>query len=205
MPERKAHWEKVYDTKQPHEVSWTQDIPETSLQLISGFHLPETAKIIDVGGGDSRLVDFLLDRGFYNITVLDISEKALQRAQQRLGERAQRVKWVVSDITGFQPEEAYDVWHDRAAFHFLTTPGQIAGYISVADKAVAGNGYMVIGTFSEQGPQQCSGLEVRRYAEPELEAQLSPRFSKIRCITEDHVTPFNTKQHFLFCSFRKMA
>jgi 16S rRNA A1518/A1519 N6-dimethyltransferase RsmA/KsgA/DIM1 with predicted DNA glycosylase/AP lyase activity len=203
MSERKSHWETVYATKKPYEVSWTQQVPQTSLDFIHGFNLPKTAKIIDIGGGDSNLVDFLLSEGFENITVLDISENALERAKKRLGERADKVKWVVSDIIEFKPEEFYDVWHDRATFHFLTTPEQIAGYISIANNAVTG--YMTIGTFSEEGPKKCSGLEIKQYSEAALQAQLSQRFSKIRCVTENHKTPFNTTQNFLFCSFRKRA
>lgn len=203
MSKQKSHWEAVYATKKPYEVSWTQEVPQMSLDFIHGFNLPKTAKIIDIGGGDSNLVDFLLSEGFENITVLDISETALNRAKERLGEKADSVKWVVADIVEFKPEELYDVWHDRATFHFLTSPEQIERYISIANNAV--NGYMTIGTFSEDGPKKCSGLAVRQYSEAELQAQLSQRFLKIRCVTEDHKTPFNTIQNFLFCSFKKRA
>ena len=203
MSEQKSHWETVYATKKPNEVSWTQEVPQTSLDFIHSFNLSKTAKIIDIGGGDSNLVDFLLNDGFENITVLDISENALKRAKERLGEKADKINWVVSDVTEFKPDDSYDVWHDRATFHFLTTPEQIAKYISIANNAV--NGYMTIGTFSENGPQKCSGLEIKQYSETELQAQLSQKFSKIRCVTEDHKTPFNTLQNFLFCSFRKSA
>lgn len=203
MSERKKHWEAVYENKQPHEVSWTQDVPSTSLDFIHGFNLPKTAKIIDIGGGDSKLVDFLLEEGFENITVLDISENALERAKKRLGTVADKVKWVVSDITEFEPDSLYDFWHDRATFHFLSKPEQIAKYISVANNAVSS--YMTIGTFSENGPKKCSGLEIRQYTEMQLQTELSVAFDKIRCITEDHITPFNTTQNFLFCSFKKRA
>jgi len=203
MSEQKSHWETVYATKKPNEVSWTQEVPQTSLDFIHSFNLSKTAKIIDIGGGDSNLVDFLLNDGFENITVLDISENALKRAKERLGEKADKINWVVSDVTEFKPDDSYDVWHDRATFHFLTTPEQIAKYISIANNAV--NGYMTIGTFSENGPQKCSGLEIKQYSETELQAQLSQKFSKIRCVTEDHKTPFNTLQNFLFCSFKKSA
>ena len=203
MSKRKSHWETVYITRKPNEVSWTQEVPQTSLDFIHSFNLSKTAKIIDIGGGDSNLVDFLLNDGFENITVLDISENALKRAKERLGEKADKVKWVVSDITEFKPDDFYDVWHDRATFHFLTTPEQIAKYISIANNVV--NGYMTIGTFSENGPKKCSGLEIKQYSEAELQAQLSQKFSKIRCVTEDHKTPFNTLQNFLFCSFKQRA
>jgi len=198
----KNHWEKVYETKQPNEVSWTQEVPETSLEFIHSFDLPKTAKIIDVGGGDSKLVDFLLEEGYENITVLDISSKALERAKIRLGDKASRVTWVASDVTEFQTDTTYDIWHDRATFHFLTTTKQISQYLNIASKAVGG--YLTIGTFSENGPSKCSGLEIKQYSESELQKQLAEGFDKIRCIAEDHTTPFNTKQNFLFCSFRKM-
>src|SRR5690349_12261324 len=127
----KAHWEKVYGTKTPDQLSWTQAVPRTSLDFIDAFHLSRTARIIDIGGGDSRLADFLLEEGFLDITVLDISEEALQRARLRLGEKASLVRWVVSDITEFQPGDAYDLWHDRATFHFLTRQPQINRYLSI--------------------------------------------------------------------------
>ena len=201
MENRKAHWENVYATKQPNEVSWTQAIPQTSLNFIHSFNLPKTAKIIDIGGGDSTLVDYLLEEGFENITVLDISAKALERAKERLGNKAGKVNWIVSDIVAFKPETQYDIWHDRAAFHFLTTPEQKAKYIEIAENTV--QQYMVIGSFSESGPLKCSGLEITQYTEEKMEEAFSASFEKIACITEDHVTPFNTTQNFLFCSFKR--
>jgi SAM-dependent methyltransferase len=203
MNDNVSHWENVYANKQPDEVSWTQEKPGTSLEFIRGFNVPKSARIIDVGGGDSKLVDFLLDEGFTDVTVLDISENALHRARARLGERAKRVKWIVADITQFEPSEAYDVWHDRATFHFLTTREQIRTYIATASRAV--NGYVVIGTFSDCGPTRCSGLDIKQYTESELQEELQHGFEKIRCITEDHITPFNTVQNFLFCGFRRKA
>ena len=199
--EMKNHWEKVYQTKQPEEISWTQSIPQTSLDFIHSFKLPKSAKIIDVGGGDSRLVDFLLDEGFENITVLDISDKALSRAKKRLGEKAKKVNWVVSDVTDYEPETVFDVWHDRATFHFLTKTEEITAYLELARKAVAG--FLTIGTFSDAGPKKCSGLHIKQYSESELQAQLDGGFEKIKCITEDHQTPFGTMQNFLFCSFKR--
>ncbi len=201
METKKEHWDTVYATKQPNEVSWTQEVPETSLNFIHSFNLPKTASIIDVGGGDSKLVDYLLEEGYENITVLDISEKALEKAKARLGSKSNKVNWVASDITEFQPGTTYDVWHDRATFHFLTTDEQIVKYLDIARKAI--NGYLAIGTFSENGPKKCSGLEIKQYNEPQLQEQLANGFQKIRCITEDHITPFNTAQNFLFCSFKR--
>ena len=199
--ERKSHWENVYSTKQPHEVSWTQEVPTTSLNLIRSFAIDKSAGIIDIGGGDSNLVDFLLDEGYTNISVLDISGEALERAKKRLGAKADSVKWIESDITEFKPTEQYAVWHDRAAFHFLTTPEQIANYVDTAAKAVTG--YLAIGTFSENGPKRCSGLDITQYNEEKLESTFSAGFEKIECLTEDHTTPFNTTQNFIFCSFKK--
>lgn len=201
MESRKEHWEKVYSSKQPHEVSWTQELPKTSLDFVHSFSLPKSARIIDVGGGDSKLVDYLLDEGYENISVLDISEKAIERARQRLGEKAAKVNWIVSDVTEFKPTTTYDCWHDRATFHFLTTAGEVNTYLATARKSV--NGYMVIGTFSDKGPKKCSMLDVHQYTEAELQQQLADGFEKLKCITEDHTTPFHTTQNFLFCSFKR--
>lgn len=203
METTKNHWEHVYDSKQPHEVSWTQEVPQTSLDFINSFNVSKTAPIIDIGGGDSKLVDFLVDEGYENVTVLDISEKALERAKNRLGEKAHKITWIVSDVLDFKPTITYKVWHDRAAFHFLTTGDQIERYTATAQKAV--DGYLTIGTFSENGPQKCSGLHIKQYTDEQLAQQLSKGFEKIKCITEDHITPFKTAQNFLFCSFRKKA
>lgn len=198
---KKQHWENVYATKQPNEVSWTQEIPKTSLDFIHEFNLPKSASIIDVGGGDGKLVDYLLAEGFQNITVLDISETAINKAKLRLGTKASQVKWIISDITEFIPETTYDCWHDRATFHFLTDHQEVTKYIETARKAV--NGFLTIGTFSDKGPEKCSMLNVHKYSKESLEKELSNGFEKIRCIEEDHATPFNTTQNFVFCSFKK--
>lgn len=197
----KKHWETVYETKNPDQVSWTQAVPKTSLDFIHSFGLPKTAKIIDIGGGDSKLADHLLDEGFENITVLDISATALEKAKNRLGEKAKKINWVVSDITEFKPQNKFDVWHDRATFHFLTSADQVAKYMDTARRAVTG--FMTIGTFSTTGPSKCSGLEIKQYSEETLTEELKNGFDKIKCVTEDHLTPFNSKQNFLFCSFKK--
>ena len=197
----RQHWDTVYETKTAAQVSWTQDVPKTSLNFIHSFGLSKTAKIIDIGGGDSKLVDNLLDEGFENITVLDISARALDKAKARLGERANRVNWIVSDITDFNPDNTFDVWHDRATFHFLTSEAQVANYMIKARKAV--RGYLTIGTFSINGPNKCSGLNIKQYNEETLIIELKNGFDKIRCITEDHITPMHTSQNFLFCSFKR--
>lgn len=203
MKSLKEHWEKVYSTKEPHEVSWTQELPKTSIDFFHSLHLKKDASIIDIGGGDSKLVDTLLLEGYTNITVLDISEKALEKAKKRLGENAKKVKWIVSDILEFKPTMHYQMWHDRATFHFLTTKEQINSYMEKVRNAV--NTYLIIGTFSDKGPDKCSGLNVHQYTEEELQKTLANGFEKIKCITEDHLTPFNTKQNFLFCSFKRLA
>ncbi|MDX1270405.1 class I SAM-dependent methyltransferase [Bizionia paragorgiae] len=199
--DKKTHWETVYATKTPDQVSWTQETPEISLELIESLQVKKNAKIIDVGGGDSKLVDCLLDRGYTNITVLDISKKALERAQARLGVRAKLVNWIVSDITNFNPDTTFEVWHDRAAFHFLTEPDDINKYISLTNHFVSG--YLVLGTFSTQGPEKCSGLNISQYSESSLSTTFKASFEPITCKTEDHNTPFSTTQNFVFCSFKK--
>ncbi|RPD41335.1 class I SAM-dependent methyltransferase [Chitinophaga barathri] len=199
--ENKNHWENVYEQKGPSEVSWTQESPQTSLDFINGFGVDKSASIIDIGGGDSKLVDYLLDAGYENITVLDISSKALDKAKARLGEKAAKVKWIVSDITEFDPPTSYDIWHDRATFHFLTTPSQIEKYLHIAGENV--KGFLSIGTFSENGPEKCSGLFIKKYSEDELSSALNKYFDKLECRKEDHITPFGTSQNFLFCSFQR--
>jgi SAM-dependent methyltransferase len=197
----KNHWDNVYETKNPNQVSWTQAVPKTSLDFIHSFGVDKSAKIIDIGGGDSTLVDYLLEEGFENITVLDISKNALAKAKKRLGEKGKYIQWIVSDVTQFKPETTYDVWHDRATFHFLTTAEDVATYMDTARKAVTG--YLTIGTFSEDGPDKCSGLAIKKYSEEKLSSELKNGFNKIRCITENHITPFDTAQQFLFCSFKR--
>lgn len=197
----KNHWEKIYATKQSHEVSWTQETPLTSLKFIQRLSLPKSANIIDIGGGDSKLVDSLVDMGYENITILDISEKALGKAKKRLGGKARAIKWVVSDIRDFKPTGEYDLWHDRAAFHFLTSQTDVDNYILTVKSAVKGS--IIISTFSKNGPEKCSGLDVTQYNEDQLQRLLAEGFNKVECLTEDHITPFNTKQNFLFCCFSR--
>jgi len=197
------HWDKLYKTKAEDEVSWFQPYPKTSIEFLELFQLPLSAKIIDIGGGDSHFVDVLLDKGYQNIWVLDISTTAIEKAKKRLGERASKVHWLVSDVTDFVAPVQFDFWHDRAAFHFLTTEDNIYKYISIAEDTIKQNGYLILGTFSENGPKKCSGLEIKQYSETSLSARFEVAFDRIKCIEEDHKTPFNTIQNFLFCSFRK--
>jgi len=202
--DRKKHWETIYQTKELKDVSWFQPTPETSLSFLKQFNIPTTAKIIDIGGGDSFLVDNLLDLGYQDITVLDISAIAIDKAKQRLGDRADKVKWIVADAATFRPTEKYDFWHDRAAFHFLTQEQEIESYLDTVQKSIQPTGVLIIGTFSEQGPKKCSGIEIKQYSETTMTDRLTKFFEKIRCITVDHKTPFDTIQNFIFCSFRKL-
>lgn len=200
---RKNHWENIYDTKPLETVSWYQPNPETSINFIQQFNLSKTAKIIDIGGGDSFFVDHLLDLGFENISVLDISQSAIDRAKERLGVKAEKVNWLVVDIANFEPLEQYDFWHDRAAFHFLTSENEVKNYIATAAKSISSNGILAIGTFSEQGPTKCSGIEIKQYSESSLSNLFLTDFYQVECLTVDHPTPFDTIQNFVFCSFRK--
>jgi SAM-dependent methyltransferase len=198
----KTHWERIYEAKAFHELTWAQEVPETSLDFIRSFNLPKTARIIDIGGGDSRLVDHLLKEGYTDITVLDISEQSLDRAKLRLGEDALKVKWIVGDVRAFRCEHPYDLWHDRAAFHFLITEEEVRSYLTMVRNCVSG--YMVLGTFSTSGPTRCSGLPVHQYSDEQLAQLFMEGFSKIRCINVDHITPAKAVQNFTFCSFMKI-
>lgn len=203
MENSKSHWENIYSTKTELEVSWFQEYPKTSMMFLGLFDLPLGANIIDIGGGDSHFVDALLEKGYRNIWVLDISAVAIERAKTRLGERARGVNWVVSDVTKFEPPVQFDFWHDRAAFHFLTSDEAIWKYVAIAEAGISPGGYLILGTFSENGPKKCSGLEIRQYNETSMSARFEVSFERVKCITEDHTTPFSTVQNFLFCSFIK--
>lgn len=199
----KQYWENIYNAKKENEVSWFQPYPKTSMEFVELFQLPLSANIIDIGGGDSLFVDSLLKKGYQNIYVLDISPKAIKRAKERLGSMASKVHWVVSDIIDFIPPVQFDFWHDRAAFHFLTSEENIYKYVSIAEQAINSNGYLILGTFSESGPKKCSGLDIKQYSEASMSARFEVAFDRIKCIHEDHITPFKTVQSFLFCSFKK--
>ena len=199
----KSHWERVYTTKSLEEVSWYQPIPQTSLDFFKEEHIPKDARILDVGGGDSLLVDHLLDLGYQNLSVLDISGAALGRAKKRLGSRADKVDWIEADVRDFSAEGKFDVWHDRAAFHFLSDQVSISTYVHNADQSIRGKGWLFMGTFSETGPLKCSGLETTHYAPEGLKSVFKRNFDNIRCVETIHHTPFGTSQDFTFCSFRK--
>lgn len=196
----KKHWENVYQNKTPEQVSWTQKFPKTSLDLIAQFDVDLSSKIIDVGGGDSHLVDFLIDEGYENISVLDISSKAIERAKDRLADKEQNIHWIISNILDFMPKTKYDVWHDRAAFHFLTSKKDIESYVKIVSQFA---NHIVLGTFSKNGPLKCSGLPISQYNAEDLQALLKSDFELVSSHYEDHTTPFDTQQNFLFCSFRR--
>jgi len=200
---RKQHWETIYTTKKFEEVSWYQPKPEFSLALLDEYEAKPTDAIIDIGGGDSFLVDFLLDRSFEDISVLDISENALQRAQNRLANNATKVHWIASDITQFEPKRTYDFWHDRAVFHFLTQPEDVRAYATNAAQGIRSGGILIVGTFSENGPIKCSGIEIKQYNEASMKAVFESDFEHLKCCEHLHTTPMNTEQHFIFCVFRK--
>ena len=201
---RKKHWENIYQNKELTGVSWYQPNPTTSLNFLKQSKVAFDAKIIDVGGGDSLFVDHLLDLGYKDITVLDISATSLEKAKQRLKERASKVTWIVADAANFKPTEQYDFWHDRAAFHFLTNEKEIKNYVDTVQKSICTDGVLIVGTFSETGPVKCSGIEIKQYSEASLSNRLKQFFRKVKCITVDHKTPFHTVQNFIFCSFRKL-
>lgn len=203
MGNRKAHWENVFATKQETEVSWFQEKPETSINFFIENNISKEAKIIDIGGGDSYLIDNLLDLGYTNLFLLDISENAIERIKNRLGAKASKVTFIVSDVLEFQPETTFDVWHDRASFHFLTTENEIKIYNNLVANSISENGFLFMGTFSENGPLKCSGLEITQYSEVKCENIFGTNFVKLHCFTENHLTPFDTTQNFIFCTFKK--
>lgn len=198
----KTHWENVFATKSENEVSWYQQKPTTSLNFFINHAIPKEAKIIDVGGGDSYLIDGLLELGYCNLTVLDISENAIKRLKKRLGDKAEKVNFIISNVLDFNPKEKYDVWHDRASFHFLTLENEIIKYKSIVTASLNTNGYLFLGAFSENGPLKCSGLEITQYSERKVQAVFGDTFNIMNCFTEDHLTPFDTKQNFIFTSLK---
>jgi SAM-dependent methyltransferase len=195
------HWDSVYASKSDAELSWTQAEPATSLALIE--EVCPSGRVIDVGGGTSLLAERLLDRG-YAVTVLDISEAAIERARQRLGDRATHARWMVADVTAGPDMGTFDVWHDRAVFHFLTASGDRAAYRALLARTVLVGGHAAIATFALDGPERCSGLEVRRYDGPALAAELGPRFHLIKSVPELHRTPWNAAQSFQYSLFERV-
>jgi predicted TPR repeat methyltransferase len=196
-------WNKVYSTKSEKELSWFQEVPKRSLELIQELPLHAHAQIIDIGGGDSRLADSLLHLGFDHITVLDLSSMALLKAQERLKDQAAHIEFIASDITTFHPAKKYDLWHDRAAFHFLTESDKVEKYVTLATQSVALQGYLILITFSKQGPEKCSGLPIVRYSAEELSQLFNSGFELLRSFEDVHMTPWGSQQAFVYCCFKK--
>ncbi len=203
MNPKKEHWEKVFSTKAENEVSWFQEKPETSIQLIQACRLPKDAKIIDIGGGDSYLIDSLIDQGYTNVYLLDISENAIERSKKRLGANADKVTFIVSDVLDFEPTEKLDAWHDRASFHFLTNEIDVLKYKSIVSNSLNTKGNFLLGTFSTDGPLKCSGLDISQYSVESILDLFEEEFEMENCFTEDHETPFDSIQNFIFCHFKK--
>ncbi len=202
---RRAHWDKAYQSKGEAGVSWFEDAPAVSLDLIRRHVTIATASLIDVGGGASRLVDALLDEGMKSVTVLDLSPAALDAARARLGLRADAVHWVAADVTSWRPDRTYDIWHDRAAFHFLTDPDDRAAYIERLKAAVAPGGHAVIATFAPDGPERCSGLPVVRYDPAALAEVIGPSFRLVEHVMHQHTTPWNSTQAFQFSVLQRVT
>ena len=198
----KLHWEKIYDEKNEDEVSWFQKETNESLKMILSAGI-ENPKIIDVGSGRSKLLKNLIEIGYNHLTYLDISESALEKSKEFLGEQSKKVRWISKDVLSFKPDGKFDIWHDRAVFHFLNEENLIRKYIDIVEKNISESGHLIIGTFSENGPLKCSGLDVKRYSEKVIEKIFNRSFKLIDSFYYDHVTPFNTTQNFLFSHFIK--
>jgi len=200
---RQAHWQNVYEEKGENQVSWFQERPTISLELIEAVGAKADSTIIDIGGGASRLVDALTEEGYRDLTVLDLSESAISIAKMRLGQLAAMVKWIVADVTQWEPASRYDLWHDRAAFHFLTEASDRTAYIDRLTKALRLGGHAIIGTFALDGPERCSGLPVIRYDTAQLAALLTPAFTLVGMRRHEHKTPWGAIQQFQFGVFRR--
>ena len=200
----KEHWEDVWTRKKSDEVSWYQKEPTTSLDLILSTSPSKHTQIIDVGGGDSKLVEKLLELDFSNITVLDISAKALERAKERLGPKVNNVKWIECDIREFDSENKFDIWHDRALLHFLTSEKDTQNYVELIRKYVKDGGYLIISSFSTKGPMMCSGLDTSQHSEESMKKLFSDGFEHVKSFEEEHLTPHKTNQMFIYNVFRKI-
>jgi trans-aconitate methyltransferase len=203
LSDRSSHWETVYSTKAENQVSWFQESPAISLDLIRATQASRESAIIDIGGGASRLADALLHDGYRSITVLDLSASALEAAKTRIGPTSREIDWIVADVTAWTPARTYDVWHDRAAFHFLTATSDRASYVDRLRRAVAPRGHVIIATFALDGPEKCSGLPVRRYDGKTVAAELGSDFELIETRGELHHTPWDSTQSFQFSRFRR--
>lgn len=202
--EKAKYWDEIYQKKDELHQSWFQEKPEKSLEMIDELNLDRTSKIIDIGGGESRLVDYLLERGFTNISLLDISGEALEKAKTRLGLKASGVKYITSDVTLFETKEKFDLWHDRATFHFLTSLEDVEKYLEIAFKALNPGGSLIISTFSKTGPDKCSGLSISKYSQDDLKKLFGKFFQNTKCFESTHTTPWGSTQDFTYCGFKKI-
>ncbi|MEL4455927.1 class I SAM-dependent methyltransferase [Lutimonas vermicola] len=199
----KEYWESVYQNRSLIESGWYQPNPASSLRLIAGSQISKKSRIIDVGGGDSLLVDHLLNQGYENITVLDISQRALEKAKVRLGKLAEKVNWICSDVTNLQTNAVFDLWHDRACLHFLTSDAELKLYREKVGKCLVTGGNLIVGTFSKTGPEKCSGLPIRQYDSSGLSRLFSRGYRLVENFESIHKTPANTVQNYVFCRFIK--
>lgn len=205
MSDRTTHWQNVYATKGEAEVSWFQNSPAMSLEMIRAANSDHDAAIIDIGGGASRLVDALLQDGYRALAMLDLSANALDVVKRRIGTAASTVDWIVADVTTWQPAKTYEVWHDRAAFHFLTDSRDRAAYVERLRSAIAAGGHVIIATFAPDGPEKCSGLPVQRHDSASLSGELGPEFELIEARSQTHQTPWHSTQAFQFSRFRRRS
>lgn len=203
MDDTKEHWDDVWTRKKSNQVSWYQEHPKTSIGQILSTNPSKDARIIDVGGGDSNLVEKLLDLGFKNVTVLDISAKALERAKERLGKRAEMVNWIECDVREFDAKDRYDIWHDRALLHFLTSEEDLKNYAELARKCIKEGGHLILSAFSTNGPMMCSGLNTKQFSEESMRKLFSDGFEFLNGFEEEHKTPFGVGQIFIYAVFRK--
>lgn len=198
------HWNKVYSEKSENQVSWFQPVPHKSIELIEELNLSASSTVIDIGGGESHLVDYFLKKNFSDINVLDISEVSLEKLQQRLGEDAKRVNFIATDITLYRPDKKFDLWHDRATFHFLTEIEQVEKYLIIVSEALKMGGNLIISTFAPTGPEKCSGLTIKRYSDMDLKNLFGKYFQNTKCVEDTHLTPWGSKQDFVYCGFKKI-
>lgn len=203
--DRKSHWENIYQTKARDQVSWFREHLDTSLRMITNTGVGREAAIIDVGGGNSTLVDDLLENGYVDLSVLDISGKAIAGSKERLGRKAEDVIWIEADITSAElPKDHYDVWHDRAVFHFLTDPDDRRKYVELVLRSLKPGGHIIVASFGLEGPEKCSGLDVVRYSPDSMHDEFGDAFRLVKSVGETHNTPFGTTQEFVYCYCRKV-
>lgn len=201
--DRKSHWENVYESKKDHQVGWFQERPETSLKLINKYVTSKNNSIIDVGGGNSFLAKILFEESYSDLTVLDISEKAIVRNQSRFGNNLDKIKWVVSDVLDYSAKVPFRLWHDRAVFHFLTDRHEITKYAEEAANNIVPHGYLIVGTFSISGPKQCSNLPITQYSKEKFQEIFYKYFEMVEHFEDIHITPSGNQQNFIWCVLKR--